>query len=130
MFYDIFVLQFSRPQEIPVYNVTCRETKRTTWKEVLELGKATAYEYPFEAGVWYVTKRFQFVILVSPQCIFTLYLHFFPFTPLLNLPCSYRYPDGDITTNKIYHTICVTLFHWLPAYFIDFLMFCFGQKRL
>ncbi|KAL9705373.1 hypothetical protein quinque_008891 [Culex quinquefasciatus] len=79
------------PQEIPVYNVTCRETKRTTWKEVLELGKATAYEYPFEAGVWY--------------------------------------PDGDITTNKIYHTICVTLFHWLPAYFIDFLMFCFGQKR-
>ncbi|XP_055548928.1 putative fatty acyl-CoA reductase CG5065 isoform X7 [Wyeomyia smithii] len=79
------------PPEIPVYNVTCRETKRTTWKEVLEMGKATAYEYPFEAGIWY--------------------------------------PDGDITTNKLYHTICVILFHWLPAYFIDFLMFCFGQKR-
>lgn len=72
--------------------MTCRETKRTTWKEVLEMGKATAYEYPFEAGVWY--------------------------------------PDGDITTSKIYHTICVVLFHWLPAYLIDFLMFCFGQKRL
>ncbi|XP_055643394.1 putative fatty acyl-CoA reductase CG5065 isoform X2 [Toxorhynchites rutilus septentrionalis] len=79
------------PKDIPVYNVTCRETKRTTWKEVLEIGKATAYEYPFEAGVWY--------------------------------------PDGDITMNRIYHTMCVVLFHWIPAYFIDFLMFCFGQKR-
>ncbi|XP_062707716.1 putative fatty acyl-CoA reductase CG5065 [Aedes albopictus] len=79
------------PPEIPVFNVTCRETKRTTWKEVLEMGKATAYEYPFEAGVWY--------------------------------------PDGGITTNKFYHTFCVIFFHWLPAYFIDFLMFCFGQKR-
>ncbi|XP_062545047.1 putative fatty acyl-CoA reductase CG5065 isoform X2 [Armigeres subalbatus] len=79
------------PPEIPVYNVTCRETKRTTWKEVLEMGKATAYEYPFEAGVWY--------------------------------------PDGGITTNKLYHTFCVIFFHWLPAYLIDFLMFCFGQKR-
>uniref|UniRef100_A0A182FRU7 Fatty acyl-CoA reductase n=1 Tax=Anopheles albimanus TaxID=7167 RepID=A0A182FRU7_ANOAL len=79
------------PPEIPVYNITCSETKRTTWKDVLDLGKATAYEYPFEAGVWY--------------------------------------PDGDITMNKAYHTMCVVLFHWLPAYLIDFLMYCFGQKR-
>lgn len=40
------------------------------------------------------------------------------------------YPDGAITTNKVKHKINVALFHWLPAYFIDFLMFCFRQKRL
>uniref|UniRef100_U5EPY7 Fatty acyl-CoA reductase n=1 Tax=Corethrella appendiculata TaxID=1370023 RepID=U5EPY7_9DIPT len=79
------------PKEIPVYNITCKETKRTTWREVLEMGKELCYKYPFEAGVWY--------------------------------------PDGDITTNKVWHVICAALFHWLPAYFIDFLMFCFGQKR-
>ncbi|KAG5682565.1 hypothetical protein PVAND_011910 [Polypedilum vanderplanki] len=39
------------------------------------------------------------------------------------------YPDGQITTSKIAHTINVILFHWLPAYFIDFLMLCLGQKR-
>lgn len=81
-----------RAREIPVYNLTVPESKRTSWGEVLELGKSIAYEYPFEAGVWF--------------------------------------PDGEITTSKIKHTINVLLFHWLPAYLIDFLMFCFGQKRL
>lgn len=40
------------------------------------------------------------------------------------------YPNGVITTSKLHHQINVALFHWLPAYFIDFLMFCIGQKRL
>lgn len=40
------------------------------------------------------------------------------------------YPGGDITTNKLVHKTNVALFHWGPAYLIDFLMFCFGQKRL
>jgi fatty acyl-CoA reductase len=40
------------------------------------------------------------------------------------------YPDGEITTNKLKHKINVLLFHWLPAYFIDFLMLCLMQKRL
>ncbi|XP_055599486.1 putative fatty acyl-CoA reductase CG5065 isoform X2 [Uranotaenia lowii] len=83
--------QSVKPPEVPVFNVTCRETKRTTWRDVLEIGKQVAYEYPFEAGAWY--------------------------------------PDGDITTNKLKHQISVALFHWVPAYFIDGLMFCFGQKR-
>uniref|UniRef100_A0A1L8DYA8 Fatty acyl-CoA reductase n=1 Tax=Nyssomyia neivai TaxID=330878 RepID=A0A1L8DYA8_9DIPT len=39
------------------------------------------------------------------------------------------YPNGTITTNKIVHTISVLLFHWLPAYLIDFLMLLLGQKR-
>lgn len=40
------------------------------------------------------------------------------------------YPGGGITTNKFMHQLNVALFHWMPAYFIDFLMYCFGQKRL
>lgn len=84
--------KFTITKDIPVYNITCPETKRTSWGEVLNEGKRIVYEYPFEAGVWY--------------------------------------PDGDITTSKITHLINVTLFHWLPAYLIDFLMLIFGQKRL
>lgn len=40
------------------------------------------------------------------------------------------YPDGDITTSKAVYMFNSIFFHWIPAYFIDFLMFCFGQKRL
>lgn len=40
------------------------------------------------------------------------------------------YPDPCVTTNKLYHLFNVTLFHWLPAYFLDFLMLILGQKRL
>ncbi|XP_068147838.1 fatty acyl-CoA reductase 1 [Drosophila tropicalis] len=39
------------------------------------------------------------------------------------------YPDGCITTNKLHHNINVILFHWLPAYVIDFILFLLGQKR-
>lgn len=39
------------------------------------------------------------------------------------------YPDGVITTNKFYHKFNLILFHWLPAYFIDFLMLMLMQKR-
>ncbi|XP_017147108.1 fatty acyl-CoA reductase 1 isoform X1 [Drosophila miranda] len=39
------------------------------------------------------------------------------------------YPDGCITTNKLHHNINVLLFHWLPAYFIDFMLLLLGQKR-
>lgn len=40
------------------------------------------------------------------------------------------YPDGCITTNRFHHSINVLLFHWLPAYLIDFMLFVLGQKRL
>jgi len=40
------------------------------------------------------------------------------------------YPDGCITTNKLHHNINVLLFHWLPAYLIDFILLLLGQKRL
>lgn len=40
------------------------------------------------------------------------------------------FPNGEITTNKLKHQINVILFHWLPAYVIDFLLLIIGQKRL
>lgn len=40
------------------------------------------------------------------------------------------YPDGTITTNRFHHEFNVILFHWLPAYLIDFILFICGQKRL
>lgn len=40
------------------------------------------------------------------------------------------YPGGSMTTSVVLHTVRMVLFHWVPAYLIDFLMLCFGQKRL
>lgn len=81
-----------RPKHIPVFNVTCSDSKKVTWREVLDLGRDLNVQYPFEAGVWY--------------------------------------PGGDMTTNKLVHTLKLFFFQWVPAYIIDFLMFCFGQPRL
>ncbi|XP_011266457.2 putative fatty acyl-CoA reductase CG5065 isoform X1 [Camponotus floridanus] len=39
------------------------------------------------------------------------------------------YPDGDIRSNKFIHNIFVFFFQIIPAYFIDFLMLIFRQKR-
>lgn len=43
---------------------------------------------------------------------------------------SLWYPNVDITQNKLWYLINIWLFQWLPAYFIDFLLMIFGQKRL
>ncbi|XP_017839780.1 putative fatty acyl-CoA reductase CG5065 isoform X2 [Drosophila busckii] len=39
------------------------------------------------------------------------------------------YPDPCVTTNEYYHKFNVAMFHWLPAYLLDFLMLLLGQKR-
>lgn len=39
------------------------------------------------------------------------------------------YPDGDIRSSKLVHTLYAIFFHWLPAILIDFLMLIFMQKR-
>ncbi|CAH2985591.1 unnamed protein product [Chilo suppressalis] len=39
------------------------------------------------------------------------------------------YPNGDITTNKALHEFRRFFYHMIPAYFIDFLLLIFGQKR-
>lgn len=39
------------------------------------------------------------------------------------------YPGGNIRRSKLIHNVIVLLFHWIPAYLIDFLMLLIGQKR-
>lgn len=39
------------------------------------------------------------------------------------------YPDGNIRSNLLMHNLCVIFLHFLPAYFIDFLLLIFMQKR-
>lgn len=81
-----------RPKNIPVYNITQSGVRPISWAEIVQKGKAIAYNYPFEAGIWY--------------------------------------PDGDIRSSKFVHNLFVFFFHILPAYFIDFLLLIFRQKRL
>ncbi|XP_066250286.1 putative fatty acyl-CoA reductase CG8306 [Euwallacea similis] len=38
------------------------------------------------------------------------------------------YPDGDIRSSKLWHDICCIFMHWLPAFFIDFIMLVIRQK--
>lgn len=40
------------------------------------------------------------------------------------------YPAGVFTKSKIYHKFNLILFHWAPAYLVDFLMICLGKPRL
>lgn len=39
------------------------------------------------------------------------------------------YPDGDMRSSYFAHQVNCIFQHWIPAYFIDFLMFVFRQKR-
>lgn len=40
------------------------------------------------------------------------------------------YVDGSIKRNYFHHLFCVVFFHYLPAYFIDFMLMIFRQKPL
>jgi fatty acyl-CoA reductase len=40
------------------------------------------------------------------------------------------YPDGGLTSNRTVYQFKSFFFHYLPALIIDFLLFCFMQKRL
>ncbi|XP_069683849.1 putative fatty acyl-CoA reductase CG5065 [Periplaneta americana] len=50
-------------------------------------------------------------------------LHDYPFESAL------WYPDGNIRSNWLIHCLCVIFFHYLPAYFIDFLLLLARRKR-
>ncbi|XP_023955315.2 fatty acyl-CoA reductase 1 [Bicyclus anynana] len=38
------------------------------------------------------------------------------------------YPGGSMKHSRLYHNICALFFHWLPAIFVDTLLFCLGYK--
>jgi alcohol-forming fatty acyl-CoA reductase len=82
----------TKPNEVPVYNVTVHKSNRITYGDLFDVVESVRYEMPLSFGLWY--------------------------------------PKVTITTNKYYFTVFTFLFQWLPAYFIDFLLMIFGQKRL
>lgn len=49
---------------------------------------------------------------------------------LLDYPMSIAlwYPEGSMKSNYFLHMLCVFFFHYLPAYFIDFILFITGNK--
>ncbi|CAO1377125.1 unnamed protein product [Diamesa serratosioi] len=77
--------------DIPVYNVTCHQSKKITYGKLFDMSREIGYKYPFSMGLWY--------------------------------------PNGQMTQNLYVHTFKVIFFQWIPAYLVDFLFFCFGQKR-
>uniref|UniRef100_A0A0A9WQG7 Fatty acyl-CoA reductase n=1 Tax=Lygus hesperus TaxID=30085 RepID=A0A0A9WQG7_LYGHE len=40
------------------------------------------------------------------------------------------YPGGSMKSSRLYHQICVILFHMIPAYFIDSLIYLSGHKPI
>lgn len=51
-FFTIFTF-IHRPKEIPVFNVTCSEKQRMTWRQIMVEGYKLGEEYPCEVGLWY-----------------------------------------------------------------------------
>ncbi|KAK7574219.1 hypothetical protein V9T40_011410 [Parthenolecanium corni] len=84
------ILNTPKPKHIPVFNLTQYETESIKWGEVIELGKKSIGECPFEMVLWY--------------------------------------PGGGIYANYYVHFILSVLLHWIPAYFLDSLLFLVGRK--
>ncbi|CAB3257576.1 unnamed protein product [Arctia plantaginis] len=38
------------------------------------------------------------------------------------------YPGGSMKHSRLQHNICMFLFHWIPAFIVDTLLFCLGYK--
>ncbi len=36
------------------------------------------------------------------------------------------YPGGSMKSSRLHHNICSFFYHWVPAFFIDCLLFCIG----
>lgn len=36
------------------------------------------------------------------------------------------YPGGSMKTTRLHHNICSFFYHWVPAFFLDCLLFCLG----
>ncbi|OWR43572.1 putative fatty acyl-CoA reductase CG5065 isoform X2 [Danaus plexippus] len=62
--------QMERSQEIPVFNLTTGDDRNNTWKEVLDVGKATVRKYPFEMPLWYPDGNIRHSKLLHELCVF------------------------------------------------------------
>ncbi|VVC98340.1 unnamed protein product [Leptidea sinapis] len=54
--------------DIPVFNLTTGDDRNTTWKEVLDIGKATVRKYPFEGPLWYPNGNIRHNRLIHELC--------------------------------------------------------------
>nr|UEV87808.1 fatty acyl reductase 2 [Maruca vitrata] len=63
-----------RPPEIPVYNLTTGDDRNTTWKQVLDIGKATVRKYPFEGPLWYPDGNIRHNKYYHNFCVFLYHL--------------------------------------------------------
>ncbi|XP_053625132.1 putative fatty acyl-CoA reductase CG5065 [Plodia interpunctella] len=59
-----------RPPEIPVFNLTTGDDRNTTWKQVLDIGKATVRKYPFEGPLWYPDGNIRHNKFIHSLCVF------------------------------------------------------------
>ncbi|XP_013146446.1 PREDICTED: putative fatty acyl-CoA reductase CG8306 [Papilio polytes] len=65
-----------RSPEIPVFNLTSGDDRDTTWKEVLDVGKATVRKYPFEGPLWYPDGNIRHNKFIHSICV--LFFHILP----------------------------------------------------
>ncbi|XP_047527580.1 putative fatty acyl-CoA reductase CG5065 [Vanessa atalanta] len=68
--------KIERPAEIPVFNLTSGDDRDTTWKEVLDVGKATVRKFPFEGPLWYPNGNIRHSKLIHELCVF--FYHIIP----------------------------------------------------
>ncbi|XP_041977375.1 putative fatty acyl-CoA reductase CG5065 [Aricia agestis] len=68
--------KIDKPSEIPVFNLTTGDDRSITWKEVLDVGKATVRKYPFEGPLWYPDGNIRHNKLIHEICVF--FYHILP----------------------------------------------------
>ncbi|CAH2241289.1 jg3350 [Pararge aegeria aegeria] len=68
--------KIERSAEIPVFNLTSGDDRDTTWKEVLDVGKATVRKFPFEGPLWYPDGNIRHNKLIHELCVF--FYHIIP----------------------------------------------------
>ncbi|XP_063620837.1 putative fatty acyl-CoA reductase CG5065 [Cydia splendana] len=66
--------QTERSPELPVYNITTGDDRDTTWKQVLDNGKATIRKYPFEGPLWYPDGNIRHNKFIHSLCVFFYHL--------------------------------------------------------
>jgi alcohol-forming fatty acyl-CoA reductase len=102
-----------RNKEPLVCNVTQSGINPITWGEALALGKQNVLNDKNDS-------IYNFISISLGR----KHLYDNPFTITL------WYPDGSPKSNWYLHYACVLLFHFIPAYFIDFLLILLRKKPL
>ncbi|XP_068629369.1 putative fatty acyl-CoA reductase CG5065 isoform X2 [Battus philenor] len=71
-----YIISQPESPDIPVFNLTSGDDRDTTWKEVLDVGKATVRKYPMEGPLWYPDGNIRHNKLIHNICV--LFFHILP----------------------------------------------------